>query len=216
MPDVADRRLPLFNGVCRILEPTGRAVWLSHADLVAAAGPMRRIVVGAHSLSSGCGSSRRRQVDQLLPGGGGSGGVEDFGCSYGVSGINRNRSAAADGGGEGRVEGVPAAALGRVWRRCCAIVQPAPPVRWFGSPRFTRRGGGLAALWVPRTRSRHATCTYSCTRPPSRSRRSGRTVAVEGGGVRPAGGCCRSGRWGGVRCSARRTPAAPVRGGVDR
>ena len=44
-------------------------------------------------------------------------------------------------------------------------------------------------VWVPRTLSRHATCTYSCTRPPSRSRRSGRTVAPEGGGVRPAGGC---------------------------
>jgi len=53
-------------------------------------------------------------------------------------------------------------------------------------------------LWVPRTRSRHATCRYSCTRPPRRSRRSGRTVAPEGGGVRLAGGCClsdRCGRW---------------------
>ena len=45
------------------------------------------------------------------------------------------------------------------------------------------------SLWVPRTRSRHATCRYSCTRPPSRSRRSGRMVAPEGGGVGPAGGC---------------------------
>ena len=27
----------------------------------------------------------------------------------------------------------------------------------------------LACLWVPRTRSRHASCTYSCMRPPSRS-----------------------------------------------
>jgi hypothetical protein len=44
-------------------------------------------------------------------------------------------------------------------------------------------------LSVPRTRTRHATCTYSCTRPPSRSRRSGRMVAPEGGGVGPAGGC---------------------------
>ena len=44
-------------------------------------------------------------------------------------------------------------------------------------------------LWVPRTRSPHATCTYSWMRPPSRSRRSGRTVAPERGGVRPAGGC---------------------------
>jgi hypothetical protein len=31
-------------------------------------------------------------------------------------------------------------------------------------------------------------CTYSCTRPPSRSRRSGRTVESEGGGVPPTGG----------------------------
>jgi len=45
------------------------------------------------------------------------------------------------------------------------------------------------AVWVPRTPSRHATCRYSRTRPPRRSRRSGRTVAPEGGGVRPAGGC---------------------------
>ena len=44
-------------------------------------------------------------------------------------------------------------------------------------------------LWVPRTRTRHATCTYSCTRPPSRSRRSGRSAALDGGGVAPVGGC---------------------------
>ena len=59
-------------------------------------------------------------------------------------------------------------------------------------PRRGRLGhswGVSTLLWVPRTRSRHATCRYSCTRPPSRSRRSGRTVAPEGGGVRPAGGC---------------------------
>ena len=43
-------------------------------------------------------------------------------------------------------------------------------------------------LWVPRTLSPHATCTYSWMRPPSRSRRSGRTVAPEGGGVLAAGG----------------------------
>ena len=43
-------------------------------------------------------------------------------------------------------------------------------------------------MWVPTTRSPHATCTYSWTRPPSRSRRSGRTVAPERGGVPPAGG----------------------------
>jgi hypothetical protein len=43
-----------------------------------------------------------------------------------------------------------------------------------------------AGVWVPRTRSRRATCRYSCTRPSRRSRRHGRTVAVEGGGVRRA------------------------------
>jgi tyrosinase len=47
----------------------------------------------------------------------------------------------------------------------------------------------LWTVWVPETPSRHATCRYSWTRPPRRSRRSGRTVAPEGGGVRPAGGC---------------------------
>ena len=46
-----------------------------------------------------------------------------------------------------------------------------------------------ANLWVSRTLSRHATCTYSWMRPPSRSRRSGRMVAAESGGVAPAGGC---------------------------
>jgi hypothetical protein len=45
------------------------------------------------------------------------------------------------------------------------------------------------ALWVPGTLSRHATCTYSCTRPPSRSRRRGRMIGPEGGGVRTMGGC---------------------------
>jgi hypothetical protein len=43
-------------------------------------------------------------------------------------------------------------------------------------------------VWVPRTRSCHATCTYSCMRPPSRSRRSGRMAAPDRGGVPPAGG----------------------------
>ena len=43
-------------------------------------------------------------------------------------------------------------------------------------------------LWVPRTLSRHATCTYSWMRPPSRFRRSGRMVAPESGGVAPVGG----------------------------
>src|SRR3954467_471969 len=51
------------------------------------------------------------------------------------------------------------------------------------------RADVLQGLWVPRTRSSHATCTYSCTTPPSRSRRSGRTVAVQGGGAWLAGGC---------------------------
>jgi len=31
--------------------------------------------------------------------------------------------------------------------------------------------------------------TYSCRRPPSRSRRSGRSAALDGGGVAPVGGC---------------------------
>jgi hypothetical protein len=48
---------------------------------------------------------------------------------------------------------------------------------------------GSVALWVPRTLSHHATCTYSCMRPPSRFRRSGRMAAPEGGAVAPAGGC---------------------------
>ena len=43
-------------------------------------------------------------------------------------------------------------------------------------------------VWVPRTLSRHATCMYSCMRPPSRFRRSGRMAAPEDGGVAPAGG----------------------------
>jgi hypothetical protein len=51
-----------------------------------------------------------------------------------------------------------------------------------------RHGFADARLSVPRTRSPHATCTYSWTRPPSRSRRSGRTVGSERGGVPPAGG----------------------------
>jgi hypothetical protein len=57
-------------------------------------------------------------------------------------------------------------------------------------------GGGAAQVIdlrrrvsVPRTPTRHATCTYSCTRPPSRSRRSGRIAALDGGGVAPVGGC---------------------------
>ena len=44
-------------------------------------------------------------------------------------------------------------------------------------------------LWVPRTWSPHATCRYSCRRPPSRSCRSTRTAAPERGGMPLAGGC---------------------------
>ena len=46
----------------------------------------------------------------------------------------------------------------------------------------------LGGVWVPRTLSCHATCTYSWMRPPSRSRRSGRMIAPERGGVSPTGG----------------------------
>ena len=56
-------------------------------------------------------------------------------------------------------------------------------------PRLPQQPVGLVdSLWVPRTLSPHATCTYSWMRPPSRSRRSGRMAAPEGGGVPPAGG----------------------------
>ena len=47
---------------------------------------------------------------------------------------------------------------------------------------------GTTSLWVPRTRSPHATCTYSWMRPPSRSRRIGRMAVPECGGVPLAGG----------------------------
>jgi hypothetical protein len=46
--------------------------------------------------------------------------------------------------------------------------------------------------WVPRTVSRHATCTYSCMRPPSRSRRSGRMVGPPGWLRSPASPRCPS------------------------
>jgi hypothetical protein len=42
-------------------------------------------------------------------------------------------------------------------------------------------------VWVPRPRSRYAACWYSCRRPPSRSRRSGRMVAAEGRWARACG-----------------------------
>jgi hypothetical protein len=56
---------------------------------------------------------------------------------------------------------------------------------------WTMDGGprDLPTVWVPRTCSRHATCTYSCMRPPSPSRRSGLMAASDRGGVPPAGGC---------------------------
>jgi hypothetical protein len=40
------------------------------------------------------------------------------------------------------------------------LVSPRTLLRWH-------------ALWVPRTRSRHATCTYSCSRPLRRSPTTG-------------------------------------------
>ena len=55
--------------------------------------------------------------------------------------------------------------------------------------------GEITDLWVPRTGSPHATCRYSWTRPPSRSRRSTRMPAPESGGTSPAGG-----RWCSDRC----------------
>jgi hypothetical protein len=59
--------------------------------------------------------------------------------------------------------------------------------------------GQERSVWVPITRSHHATCAYSWMRPPSRSRRSGRTVASEGGGVPPSGGRCFEGSVWSVR-----------------
>ena len=57
-------------------------------------------------------------------------------------------------------------------------------------------------VWVPRTRSLHATCTYSCTRPPSRSRRNGPDC-------RPAP--VRLSRW--RRATSAMSPRVPARDG---
>ena len=70
----------------------------------------------------------------------------------------------------------------RTSRRSAAV----PPTDHVGfRPATKRQVNGVSTvpgtLWVPRTRSRHATCRYSCTRPPRRSRRSGRTVALGAG-----------------------------------
>jgi hypothetical protein len=45
----------------------------------------------------------------------------------------------------------------------------------------------VITVWVPRTGSPHATCRYSWTSPPSRSRRSTRIPAPGRGGVSAAG-----------------------------
>ena len=74
--------------------------------------------------------------------------------------------------------------------------EQAAPARNPGRPRSLGRRRHMinkncearVTVWVPRTPSRYATCTYSWMRPPSRSRRSGRTVVSERGGVPPAGG----------------------------
>jgi hypothetical protein len=66
-----------------------------------------------------------------------------------------------------------------------------PVGRDLGRPSRPVQGSGeepAGCLSVPRTLSHHAACTYSCSRPPSRSRRNGRLAAPEGGGVAPAGG----------------------------
>jgi hypothetical protein len=75
----------------------------------------------------------------------------------------------------------------RVWAGQQAVGVSERP-----APRVAEPGAvvaDLAELWVPRILSRHATCTYSWMRPPSRSRRSGRIAASERGGAPPAGGC---------------------------
>ena len=63
------------------------------------------------------------------------------------------------------------------------LVTPGTILRWHR--RLVRRRW---TLWVPRTGSPHATCRYSWTRPPSRSRRSGRMVALGSGGLVSVGG----------------------------
>ena len=80
------------------------------------------------------------------------------------------------------------------WRPAAggSSARPAGPLADGSPASFTSGPGNWRArssprrqsLWVPRTLSGHAKCTYSCTRPPSRSRRSGRTVVPDDGGVR--------------------------------
>src|SRR3954462_4785439 len=57
------------------------------------------------------------------------------------------------------------------------------PYRRHFCAEFGRPSIPIETLWVPRTLAHHATWTYSSTRPPSRSRRSGRTAALDGGEV---------------------------------
>jgi hypothetical protein len=72
----------------------------------------------------------------------------------------------------------------------CTALEAAMSTTFLGAPITAEAKifGPRWGLWVPRMLSRHATCTYSCTRPPSRSRRSGRSAALDGGGVAPVGG----------------------------
>src|SRR3954463_14933673 len=86
--------------------------------------------------SSLCSSAwTRGQVDQLFVCRAAAGGVEDLGGGDRVVGVDGYGSVSADGGGEGRVVGVPAAAFGRLGHDSGVAVQPAPPVLRFGSPR---------------------------------------------------------------------------------
>ena len=79
--------------------------------------------------------------------------------------------------------GIGFATVSRIWRNWRLQPWRVETFKFSTDPELE------AKVLVPRTRSRHATCTYSCRRPPRRSRRSGQIVAVDGGGVRPAGGC---------------------------
>jgi hypothetical protein len=90
----------------------------------------------------------------------------------------RGHGALYDGLNHGKIEiarlrrGVAGLPLPRLGERIVLAVDVSPWLR----------------LWVPRTWSPHATCVYSCRRPPSRSRRSTRMAASERGWVSPAGG----------------------------
>src|SRR6476619_275325 len=104
-----------------------------------------------------------------------------------TAGLDGHRAAAAAAGGlaqvRRRVGIAPLRALFDLLRGPAAGLS-VKGVHWRG--RLVTAIDGT--LWVPTTRSPHATCTYAWTRPPSRCRRSGRTVAPERGGVPPAGG----------------------------